>query len=329
MQKAHSSYNWKKWRVISGVYLLTSAVFVVQRIVFDMQNGKPEDIPSSILDLIGFTGIWILFTIPIISLASGKKLTPLNIAMLIGIGLVFSFLHAAAYLLYGMSVPGVFSDVTIASVAKYFSTLAGLSHAWRFLSFGFLVALSYAYDYYFLSLERERQSARLQVQLTEAKLETLKMQLQPHFLFNTLNAISVLIDDNPEAARQTLAQLSDLLRIALEHSQSQEVSLSREMEFIDHYLRIQQTRYGDRLVIRKQVGPDTLDATVPPMILQPVVENALKHGIDSVPGKGIITITSNRKNGSLVLQVEDSGSGLSPGSNGRGLGLENTRGRLP
>jgi len=330
MKTSFPRVDWKKWRVVAGIYLLTNLMFVVQRVIFDLQLGRPEDIVDSMIDLVGFTGLWMLFAVPVLWMTSSWQLSIRSVVKLVATGVVLSVMHAALYLLFAMTVPGIMKPGAISGGAEYLRTLAGLSHAWRFLSFGFLVVVSYAYDYYFLSKERERREAQLQVQLTEAKLNALKMQLHPHFLFNTLNAISVLIDENPQLAKQTLEQLSDLLRLALENVDTHEVSLRREMEFLDRYFVIQKTRYDGRLTVVKNIADDVWDASVPYLILQPAVENALKHGIDTLPGPGTITISASKENGNLTINVEDTGSGLRSGhvpSHG-GVGLSNTAARL-
>jgi len=335
MESFHTKLDWKKWRTIAGLYLLTNLVFVIQRIVVDLHQGSPENIASSLIDLAGFAGIWVIFTIPLLRLTSRWPVTLGNLPVLFLFGVIFSLLHAALYLLFAMTMPGILLSAPMDTVDAYIKSFAGLGHAWRFLSFGFLIVISYAYDYYYLSRERERRATQLQLQLTEAKLDALKMQFHPHFLFNTLNAISVLIDENPTAAKRTVAQLSDLLRLALENVQTHEVPLRRELEFLDLYLLIQKTRYESRLTVRKNIDADTMNAAVPYLLLQPVVENALKYGIDKLPGPGSVTISATRQNGTLILQVDDTGPGWrSPHANnpantsGLGLGLANVRARL-
>ncbi len=323
--------DWNKWRVVSGFYLVTNLAFVVQRVIFDLQRGMPLEIISSLIDLAGFAGIWVAFAVPIVALTSGRRLTTRTIILYFAVGIIFSVAHGALYILFATSVPGLITVASVGSVEEFLSMFVGLAHAWRFLSFGFLVVACHAYDYYRLSIEREKRAVQLQVQLTEAKLDALKMQMHPHFLFNTLNAITVLVDENPGAAKTTLSYLSDLLRLSLENVGTQEVPLSREMEFLDYYLRIQKIRYGDRLSVRRDIPPDTLEAAVPYLILQPLVENALKHGIDMLPGPGTITISSERENGRLVLRVSDAGPGrrdTHAPAPGAGLGLANTRSRL-
>ncbi len=321
--------DWKKWRVMAGLYLVTNLAFVIQRVTFDLQRGTPLEIVNSLLDLAGFAGIWILLAVAIVRMTAGRPLTPANIALYFLAGIGFSFLHGALYVLFALSVPGLMTTGQPGSPGEFFSVVAGLAHAWRFLSFGFLVVVSYAYDYYTLAIERERRAVQLQARLTEAKLDALKMQMQPHFLFNTLNAITVLVDDNPSAAKGMISGLSELLRLSLDNVGTQEVPLRRELEFLDHYLHILQTRYGDRLSVKREIAEGTLDAAVPYLLLQPVVENALKHGIDTLPGPGTITISSRREDGNLVMRVEDAGPGRrSAGVAGVGIGLSNTGARL-
>jgi two-component system LytT family sensor kinase len=170
----------------------------------------------------------------------------------------------------------------------------------------------------------------------QAQLGVLKMQLQPHFLFNTLNAIMVLVrQQKARQAEQMLAHLSDLLRCVLEDVEAQEVPLRRELEYLQLYLSIEQVRFQDRLRVEITADPNILDAAVPQMALQPIVENAVRHGIGRSSSAGRITISATRANDTLELRVEDDGPGFpSPGSVAddsplnKGIGLANTRARL-
>ncbi len=175
--------------------------------------------------------------------------------------------------------------------------------------------------------ERERRASRLEAQLAEARLTALRAQLQPHFLFNALNSVSVLMHEDVEAADRVLVQLSGLLRRALESSAEPEVPLREELAFLEAYLAIEQVRFEDRLSCRVDVAPDVLDERVPSLILQPLVENAVRHGLGASPAPCRIEIASERRNGSLHLSVRDDGPGLSPGA-AEGVGLSNTRSRL-
>ncbi|HZB44486.1 MAG TPA: histidine kinase [Pyrinomonadaceae bacterium] len=199
--------------------------------------------------------------------------------------------------------------------------------------YGLLVLLNQVFRYYRRYREGELRSSRLQTQLTQAQLEALKMQLQPHFLFNTLHSISALLHRDPDAADRMIARLGDFLRLTLENSGAQEVSLQKELEFLTCYLEIERVRFQDRLTTSVEVEPGALDAPVPNLILQPIVENALRHGIAQTRGPGRVEISAKREHGSLRIRVRDNGPGLAaitrPDDGLReGLGLSNTRARL-
>jgi LytS/YehU family sensor histidine kinase len=201
-----------------------------------------------------------------------------------------------------------------------------------------ILGIHYAYSWYVRYQERkqaalrlELRSSELQSQLMQARLSALNMQLQPHFLFNTLNAIMVLVrQQKSHDAEEMLSRLSDLLRSVLEDVDAQEVPLRRELEYLELYLAIEQVRFQDRLKVSFDVEPEALDAAVPHMGLQPIVENAIRHGIGKSSKAGSIRISACRVDGSLEIKVEDDGPG--PGIAGMertgGIGLPNTRARL-
>jgi two-component system LytT family sensor kinase len=185
------------------------------------------------------------------------------------------------------------------------------------------------------ALRSELRASQLEAQVAQARLAALKAQLQPHFLFNTLNAIVVLVrQQKGQQAEETLARFSDLLRAVLADMDAQEVSLSRELEYLRLYLSIEQVRFSDRLRVDIAVDPELLDAAVPHMALQPLVENAIRHGVGGRATAGVITIRAARLDDSLHVVVQDDGPGFGAGSNaganagGHGLGLANTRARL-
>jgi signal transduction histidine kinase len=196
-----------------------------------------------------------------------------------------------------------------------------------------LVLLNQVFRYYRRFREGELRASRLQTQLTRAQLEALKMQLHPHFLFNTLNSISALLHRDPDTADKMIARLGDFLRLTLENSGAQEVSLRKELEFLTCYLEIERVRFQDRLTTSVDVEPDALDAPVPNLILQPIVENALRHGVAQSSAPGRVEISAKRENGSLRISVRDNGPGLkaiTKPTDGfkEGLGLSTTRTRL-
>ncbi len=166
--------------------------------------------------------------------------------------------------------------------------------------------------------------------LQQAELQVLKMQLHPHFLFNTMNAISALVYSSPQNATKTISQLSDLLRLTLNRNKSQEVALKDELDFLRKYIQIQQTLLQERLEIEWKIDSETLDAAIPNMLLQPLVENSIKHGIAPLETGGRIEIGTYRDGKNLFIYVRDNGLGLMPGrkETGNGVGLANTKARL-
>jgi signal transduction histidine kinase len=198
------------------------------------------------------------------------------------------------------------------------------------VTYWLLVGAAQTYLYYHRYREGELQSAQLSAQLAQAQLQALRMQLHPHFLFNTLNAISTLVHKDPEAADRMIARLSDLLRLTLENVGVQEVPLAQELEFLERYLEIERTRFADRLVVRMEIEPETLDARTPYLILQPLVENAIRHGIATRMQAGCIVVCSKRDGGMLVLEVGDDGPGMASvaTASSNGVGISSTRLRL-
>jgi LytS/YehU family sensor histidine kinase len=185
----------------------------------------------------------------------------------------------------------------------------------------------HAIEYYRRYQNRELKASQLEARLAQAQLEVLKMQLQPHFLFNTLHAISALMYRDVESADRMITRLSDFLRLAIESSGVQEVPLKREMEFLDKYLEIEQVRFGERLDVRRWIDAAALDLLVPNLVLQPLVENAVRHGIAPRAEGGRIEVIARVAAGLLTVEVLDDGPGPS-GEISEGVGLSNTRARL-
>ncbi len=193
-----------------------------------------------------------------------------------------------------------------------------------------LVGVAHALRFYERSKARERREAELESRLAQARLQALRMQLNPHFLFNTLNSIASLVHEQPQA-EQMIEALSDLLRLTLSASERTDVTLREELHFLDRYLLIEQIRFGERLRVEKQIETSTLEAVVPILILQPLVENAIKHGIETQIAPGIIKIAAQRAGPVLQLKISDNGRGLASAPGGKikeGVGLSNTRSRL-
>jgi two-component system, LytTR family, sensor kinase len=172
------------------------------------------------------------------------------------------------------------------------------------------------------------EAARLSAQLAEARVAALRMQLNPHFLFNTLHAVSSLVERDPKGVRRMIARLSELLRHTLEGAETQEHTLEQELALVDRYLDIVRIRFQGSLDVDTRLDPETLDALVPTLILQPLVENAVKHGVGESIDSGRIVLEAARANDELVLRVLDNGAGLKSESAVHGVGLRNTGERL-
>jgi sensor histidine kinase YesM len=207
------------------------------------------------------------------------------------------------------------------------------------LTYWATVIVAHAFEYYRQARARETQAAqlaaqtaRLSEQLVQAQLSALKMQLHPHFLFNTLNSIASLLHKDAETAHRMIARLSDFLRMTLKNSETQSVSLDKELEFLDTYLEIEKIRFHDRLEVEMRIAPETMAAQVPNLILQPLVENAVRHGLANVTSIGRLRISAERLDGQVSIQIEDNGPGLNVKRKGKtgdgGVGLANTRARL-
>jgi two-component system LytT family sensor kinase len=204
--------------------------------------------------------------------------------------------------------------------------LVGLGFLDDLMVFFAVLGAGIARDYFLRYHTHLEETARLQQQLAQAKLDALRAQLNPHFLFNTLNAVSALAERDPRGARRMIARLSDLLRYTLDESTDQEVSLDRELELLSEYVELMQIRFQGKLAVSMRVDDDVHDALVPNLILQPLVENAIKHGVSKVAGVGHIAVVARREGEQLVVTVSDNGPG--PGAGREGVGLRNTNARL-
>jgi two-component sensor histidine kinase len=272
--------------------------------------------------------LWAAFTPAIVALARRFRLErgawTRNLLLHFGLSLGFGFLdtlvgEGVAHLLpFGTPRP-----LLIAFLGQSFLEI---------FSYFAVVAIAHAVDYYALFHERQVAASRLEAQLLSAQLQSLEMQLRPHFLFNTLHTVASLVRTGrkPDAVRM-IAGLSDLLRASLRPDAAAEVPLREELAFVQRYLEIERIRFQDRLRTRISAGPEVLDALVPSLILQPLVENAIRHGIERRAAPGEIILEAVRQNGTLCLRVQDSSSGasiVSPGRSGGGIGLSNTQARL-
>jgi LytS/YehU family sensor histidine kinase len=275
--------------------------------------------------------IWAFLTLAIFWLVrsfpfgQGKWLRSLlvHLAACVACGLVQTMLSLLAAELIRQQIP----KPTISTNVLIYFFVAKLNN--NIFFYWAVVAVGHTLNFYRQFRERELLSSQLEARLAQTQLQVLKMQLHPHFLFNTLNAISALVHQDVDLADRMIARLGDLLRTTLERANQQEVSLRQELDFIQPYLEIEKARLGPRLTVDLQVDPEVMDARVPNLILQPLVENAIRHGIAPRAGAGKIQIQAHRDNGSLHLAVKDTGPGLQSSAGAlNGIGLSNTRARL-
>jgi hypothetical protein len=261
---------------------------------------------------------------------------PRRLALHGALSLVYSavLLVAMAALAAAM---GHLGPVSPAPFRVALGVLATSSFHNNILSYWTVLGIHQGFAYYRRYHERETQAVRLELraseleaQLVRARLDALKLQLQPHFLFNTMNAIMVLVRQQRGAeAEETIARLSDLLRFVLDDAHAQEVPLHRELAYLRLYVSIEQLRFADRLRIELDAEPGVLDAALPPMALSPLVENAIRHGASQREDGGTVTLTARRAADDLVIEIRDDGPGLdAPAVAGHGIGLDNTRARL-
>jgi len=264
-----------------------------------------------------------------------RRSWPKGLIIYLCVGLLLSGVHAV--LCAGADVlQGWVTAQPIAFRKSLRGVLANRTH-YNLAVYAVMVCAWHAWSYYREFREREMQATELAGRLAQAQLQALRMQLNPHFLFNALNAVSSLMLKDVVAANKMISRLGELLRLTLEKSDQQEVPLQQEIDFLRRYLEIEQIRFGERLQLQMEVEPSTLPAAVPNLILQPLVENAIRHAIEPQEAGGQIVLRSIRDNGRLVLQVSDSGPGLppasaqaaeEPGKTRERIGLNNTRERL-
>ncbi len=222
------------------------------------------------------------------------------------------------------SFAGPFGDAYVRMIMQYFH--------FNLMIYSVIVAAAHAVRYYRSYRTQELEASRLQTELAQAHLMALQMQLQPHFFFNTLHTIATLVrDGRGEAATDTLARLGDLFRETLGNARRNEVALREELRFVDAYLDIERMRFADRLVVRMDVEPEALEARLPSMALQPLVENAIRHGIARDPSARLVEVEARRRNGSLRVVVRNEGphySAAGDGAEAGGVGVSNVRARL-
>ena len=319
-----------KWALIFAAWTLIVLTFSVQAYVFAVARGRPDNFWHEFLAASSDWYIWAALTPVVLFLCRRFRITSQKwlpaVLVHLAASVVISFVQLAIQVRLNFIVnPGY--KMTYWRVIYFFATFKG--HI-NLLTYWVIVALNHGVYYYEQSRARELAWSRMETDLANAQLQVLNMQLHPHFLFNTLHSISTLISDDPQAARQMVLQLSELLRASLNKIEQAEVPLKQELELLDCYLSIEQTRFKDRLVIEKEVDSAAMVCNVPTMILQPLVENAVRHGIGKHRQADHINIVARYENNLLQLEVRNRIGSVENGSlaPARGIGLSNTRARL-
>ncbi len=321
---------WRRVLLAFACWTLIGLAFAGQLYLSKAKVGEPVPWTFAVSRALSDWYVFALLSIPALGLARRFSLGDAQWALNLITHLAASALFSVAWMALrgGAEVWLTHGRADAVTFAAAFQRALVTTFFYNLLIYWVIISVGYAFDYYRKFNERELRAAELEKRLTEARLQALQMQLNPHFLFNTLHAISSLMHIDVEAADRMLAQLSDLLRHALDSTDTQEVPLREEIDFLARYAGIEQTRFGDRLGIEMNIAPDTLDALVPNLVLQPLLENAIRHGTEPHARAGRIEVSARRDGASLRLEVRDNGGGLSNRKIVEGIGLSNTRARL-
>ena len=335
---------WLIWAMSFGFWTLIAMAGSVTMYQFERLRGFPVAFPSMLALELSQTLTYAPLTPFVLALARRypvqRGVLSRRALLYFGGALVFAMAHVV---LRGLTYP--VWDTEIKGYASVWgSGVHALRLRWDLLESLFfqnvidditgtylpIVLIAHVVSYYQRFRERELRSSQLQTQLAKSHLQTLKSQLQPHFLFNTMHSISALMLTDVQAADRMMTRLSDLLRMSLEASGTQITTLSRELEFLNCYLEIEKVRFEERLTVALNIAPETLDAQVPHLLLQPLVDNAVKHGISKLYDGGEIQISATAEGPELQLEVKDNGPGMGrpDGPPRTGLGLKVTRERL-
>ncbi len=334
--------------LVLGIWTLLGLLEASKAYVADQLQGIPRGWGPALIGNLPWWWCWALLTPLVAGLAARVRLDrpgwPLAVVAHLAAATALSVAHLAAvgvlywHTITAPSLPylGPLAQQRVSTPLGQVEVFLGGYLIVNVMTYGAIVVGWYALQFHRALREREHdalalraRAAALEAQMHEARLSALRMELNPHFLYNALNAVAGLIrrEDGARAV-EMLARLGTLLRLTLEREDGHEVTLGRELELLELYLGIERTRFSDRLRVELDVAPATLQALVPAFVLQPLVENAIRHGIAPVPGPGSIRIGSVARNGTLAIEIADSGPGCAAPPTSRGVGLRNTRERL-
>jgi signal transduction histidine kinase len=333
-EKAPSG-SWRRWAWLAAVWTVPATLAALETWFFSRASPQPLALWRAFASQVPAWYVWVPATPAIVHLS---RRLPLglppsaravwgHLGACVAVGGLFALGYTLAHLAFMPAMPGGGPSLG-ARVLRYWlgwMPMMGMTYA-------AVLGVAHAVDSQRRARENERQAAALAVQLAEARLQALQTQLHPHFLFNTLNAIVVLVrEQETDTAARMLVLLSDILRRLLQQGATQEVPLREEVAVLSRYLEIQQLRFEDRLRVDWEVEDGVLDARVPHLVLQPLVENAIRHGVSRRSAAGALHIRARRQGDALELAVKDDGPGLPEGfvlERSPGIGLSNTRARL-
>jgi sensor histidine kinase YesM len=330
-----SQRHWGRRFLVLGIWIFVGLYFSIQVYLQQAYENQGISIGKALYNGLVFWILWAVFSPVIIWLARNFRVTREqwldSLLFHIPTGVIFSLIHLTVYVL--ITTWHDTGITTFAGFIESFRRVFAVSFVWWSTAYWTILISIHAFDYYQDYQEGLLKSSQLEAKLAQSQLQALKMQLHPHFLFNTLNSISALLPEDTEAADKMIARLGDFLRLTLDNSGAQEVTLRKELEFLDCYLEIEQLRFQDRMQTRVSIEPETLNALVPNLFLQPIVENAIRHGIAQTDGPGQIEISATQRFDQLQVRIKDSGPGLDKNADGdsitrEGIGLTNTRTRL-
>src|ERR1044072_4893835 len=323
---------WLRWFFFFCVWTLLGVSFALSTYLGALQDNVQISWKRALSGYLADFYLWGMLS-PLIFLLARRfelrKHFPRNVLIHLGASIVLSafVISAASPPVWYLGYVNTARNPTVAILWRTNTfSIYYLYHALTIYSTTLVVA--HALYYYRGLRKNEAQTARLTAQLAQAQLQALKMQIHPHFLFNTLNSIAALLHKDVEAADRMIARLGDFLRLTLKSSDAQIVDFEQELEFLKCYLDSEHIRFQDRLTVELDIDPHALTAMVPNLILQPIVENAVRHGVARQTYPGHITIRARREGERLIVRIEDNGPGLKVTSNGSGIGISNTRARL-
>ena len=309
--------------IVLGCWLIVAAVFTAQQIVTAAAPQDATGIAAIAIRTLLFDLLWAAMTFAIVAVVRRAPPAHGGYARFIALHAGLSIVAAATQLYTYTSILSLFRDEPVP-----FSRLAAANLSTGLFIYWLVLGVVVAVDQRRRSEDRQRAQHALERSLADTRAAMLRAQLQPHFLFNTLNTISALIGDEPRTAERMVARLGDLLRISLDDTRGVTVTLAEDLAALDAYLAIEALRLGDRLTIVRHLAADTMASRVPDLLLQPLVENAIRHGLAPKVNGGTVTLVTRREGDSLRIEVSDDGVGTAAAPIREGIGLRNTRERI-